>query len=188
MDGFTRPLASGGCPPLADLLLALAAEFRAVDADAVDAQLDDLALPVFGLTDDPRHAAERLAGMLDTEPGFHADRASVAGLWLDAVLESRTGHPLMLAALAAEVGRRAGLPVQVYSAPTGWYAGVADSDRLWLVDATMDGRPRTRGAYAGTARTSWRSRPCSGSPSATSALVTPGSPAARRCCAAACLR
>ena len=54
--------------------------------------------------------------MLDTEPGFHADRASVAGLWLDAVLESRTGHPLMLAALAAEVGRRAGLPVRCFGA------------------------------------------------------------------------
>jgi hypothetical protein len=31
------------------------------------------------------------------------------------------------------------LPAHVLSAPTGWYAGLADGDRLWLVDATMDG-------------------------------------------------
>ena len=29
--------------------------------------------------------------------------------------------------------------MHVLSAPTGWYAGLADGDRLWLVDATMDG-------------------------------------------------
>jgi regulator of sirC expression with transglutaminase-like and TPR domain len=139
MDGFTR-LATGGCPPLADLLLALAAEFRDVDAAAADARLDDLALPLFGLGGgDLRTAAARLATVLDTEPGFDADRVSVAGLWLDSALEARSGHPLVLAALIAEVGRRAGLPTHVLSAPTGWYAGLADGERLWLIDATMNG-------------------------------------------------
>jgi regulator of sirC expression with transglutaminase-like and TPR domain len=138
-DGFTR-LASGGCPPLADLLLALAAEFREVDTEAADARLDQLALPLFGLASgELRLAACRLAEVLDTDPGFNAERASVAGLWLDRVLETRSGHPMVLAAIAAEVGRRAGLAVHVLSAPTGWYAGLADGDRLWLVDATMDG-------------------------------------------------
>jgi hypothetical protein len=141
MDGFTH-LASGECPPIADLMLALAAEFRPVDSAAVDARLDELALPLFGLAGgDPRVAAARLADLLDTDPGFDADRSSVAGLWLDCTLEARAGHPLVLAALTAEVGRRAGLDVHVLSAPTGWYAGLGDGDRLWLVDATMDGRP-----------------------------------------------
>jgi regulator of sirC expression with transglutaminase-like and TPR domain len=140
MDGFTR-LATGGCPPIADLMLALAAEFRDVDADAADQRLDDLALPLFGLAGgNLRIAAARLANVLDTDPGFDADRTTVAGLWLDAVLEAHAGHPLVLAALTAEVGRRAGLPVHVLSAPTGWYAGLADGERLWLVDTTMDGR------------------------------------------------
>jgi regulator of sirC expression with transglutaminase-like and TPR domain len=140
MDGFTR-LATGGCPPIADLMLALAAEFRDVDAEAADRRLDDLALPLFGLAGgDLRVAAAQLANVLDTDPGFDADRSTVAGLWLDAALEARAGHPLVLAALTAEVGRRAGLQVHVLSAPTGWYAGLADGERLWLVDATMDGR------------------------------------------------
>jgi regulator of sirC expression with transglutaminase-like and TPR domain len=139
MDGFTR-LACGGCPPVADLLVALAAEFRDVDAAAVDARLDTLALPLFGLAnEDPRTGAAALAALLDTDPGFDADRSSVAGLWLDAALESGAGHPLVLAAIACEAGRRAGLQVHVLSAPTGWYAGLGDGERLWLVDATMDG-------------------------------------------------
>jgi regulator of sirC expression with transglutaminase-like and TPR domain len=139
MAGFTR-LATGGCPPIADLMLALAAEFRDVDSDAADQRLDELALPLFGLAGgDLRVAAARLANVLDTDPGFDADRTTVAGLWLDAALEARAGHPLVLAALTAEVGRRAGLQVHVLSAPTGWYAGLADGERLWLVDATMDG-------------------------------------------------
>jgi hypothetical protein len=102
MDGFTR-LATGECPPIADLMLALAAEFRDVDTDAADRRLDELALPLFGLAGgDLRVAAARLANVLDTDPGFDADRTSVAGLWLDAALEARAGHPLVLAAIACE--------------------------------------------------------------------------------------
>src|SRR3954454_15979875 len=139
MDGFTH-LATGGCPPIADLMLALAAEFRNVDADAADQRLDELALPLFGLAGgDLRLAATRLATVLDTDPGFDADRSSVAGLWFAAAPGARAGPPLVLAALMAEVGRRAGLPVHVLSAPTGWYAGLADGERLWLIDTTMDG-------------------------------------------------
>jgi regulator of sirC expression with transglutaminase-like and TPR domain len=132
--GFAR-LACGGCPPLADLLLAMAAEFRAVDFAAADAALDELALPMFGAQ--ARDAAETLAATLER---FGADRCSVAGLWLDCVLEARAGHPLMLAAIAAEAGRRAGISVHVFSSPGGWYAGLTDGERAWLVDATLAGR------------------------------------------------
>ena len=80
MDRLHSPGACGGCPPLADLLLALAAEFRDVDTAAADARLDELALPLFGLAGgDLRTAAGRLAAVLDTDPGFDADRTSVAG-------------------------------------------------------------------------------------------------------------
>ncbi len=50
MDGFTR-LACAGCPPVAEFLIALAAEFRDVDTEAADSRLDELALPLFGLAD-----------------------------------------------------------------------------------------------------------------------------------------
>src|ERR1700742_3827063 len=138
--GFTR-LACGGCPPLADLLPALAGEFREVDTELADFRLDELARPLFGMgRSSRREAADALACVLDTTPGFCADRTSISSLWLDGGLEARAGHPLILAAIAAEAGRRAGLAVHVLSAPTGWYAGLADGERLWLVDATMDGR------------------------------------------------
>jgi hypothetical protein len=118
-------LACGGCPPVADLMLALAAEFRQVDADAADERLDELARPLFEMAGSPQAAASALARVIDRDPGFDAERMSVAGLWFDVVLESGAGHPLVLAAIAAELGRRAGL---------------ADEERLWLVDTTMDGR------------------------------------------------
>jgi Transglutaminase-like superfamily len=134
MDGFSR-LACGGCPPPAELMLALAAEFRPVDEAAADERLDELARPLFGLG--PRAAASALAGVIG---GFEAERMSVGGLWLDRVLADRGGHPLVLAAIAAEAGRRSGLAITVLSSSTGWYAGLADGERMWLIDATMDGR------------------------------------------------
>jgi regulator of sirC expression with transglutaminase-like and TPR domain len=121
-------------------MLALAAEFRPVDADAADERLDELARPLFEMTGSPQAAASALARVIDRDPGFDAERMSVAGLWFDVVLESGAGHPLVLAAIAAELGRRAGLTVYVLSSSTGWYAGLADEERLWLVDTTMDGR------------------------------------------------
>jgi hypothetical protein len=76
MDGFTR-LACGGCPPVADLMLALAAEFHTVDAAAGEDRLDELSRPLFGL--EPRTAASALARVLG---GFVAERrASAACGW-----------------------------------------------------------------------------------------------------------
>src|SRR3954464_11136360 len=86
--GFTR-LACGGCPPVAELLLGLAREFRHVDAEAADARLDELALPLFGLASgNLQTAAGALAGVLDS---YDTDRGSVAGLWLDVALEAAPG-------------------------------------------------------------------------------------------------
>jgi hypothetical protein len=46
----------------------------------------------------------------------------------------------MLAAIAAEAGRRAGLAIHVLSTSTRWYAGLAGGERMWLIDTTMDSR------------------------------------------------
>ena len=65
------------------------------------------------------------------------------GLWLDEVLATRRGHAVMIAAVAAELGRRAGWEVSVCSTPTAWYAGLLDDSVLWLIDPTgaADGVP-----------------------------------------------
>ncbi len=102
MSGFSR-LACGGCPPVGELMLALAAEFHAVDEAAAEERLDELARPLFGLP--PRAAASTLSRVLG---GFDAERAGVG--------------------------------VHVLSTASGWYAGPADGERMWLVDTTMDGR------------------------------------------------
>ncbi|HEX5620050.1 MAG TPA: hypothetical protein VFX51_16645, partial [Solirubrobacteraceae bacterium] len=57
----------------------------------------------------------------------------------------RAGHPLALAVLAAEIGRRAGLAVGVCSTPTGWYAGLGGRERLWLIDPALDHGPTPSG-------------------------------------------
>lgn len=57
------------------MLLAISAEFRAVDLDAVSYELDDLARGLFGVGDEPRDASHGLATLLTDELGLlDADR------------------------------------------------------------------------------------------------------------------
>ena len=75
------------CPPPGDMLLAISAEFRAVDLDAVSYELDDLARGLFGVRDEPRDASHRLATLLTDELRLHTDESSVDGIFLDTVLD-----------------------------------------------------------------------------------------------------
>jgi hypothetical protein len=127
-DAFAA-LAGQKCPSVGDVLLVLTGAFQRVDPDAMDAQLDDLARPLFAVEAWDRPA--RLALLLDE---FAHDELSVAGLWLDEVVRTRRGHPMLIAAVGAELGRRAGLETGVFSTPTEWYAGILEEDRLWLID------------------------------------------------------
>ena len=77
--------------------------------------------------------------------GFRRDESSLEGLWLDRALERRAGHPLALAVIAAEIGRRAGLRVGICSTAWGWYAGLGEPDRLWLIDPATDPGPTPTG-------------------------------------------
>jgi transglutaminase superfamily protein len=122
------------CPSLAETLLAVVAAWRPVDHLYLDGQLDQMARALFGAEPDGRERARTLAAFLTRE--LNPDTASVEGLWLDEVLATRRGHPVMIAALAAELGRRAGWQVSVCSTPTAWYAGLLDGDVLWLVEPT----------------------------------------------------
>jgi hypothetical protein len=144
---FARLLASPSCPPPGDMLVAIAAEFRPVAAGRVSYRLDELARPMFDVAGarDPRAASHRLATLLTDELGLRTDDTSIDGLWIDTVLERRAGHPLTLAVVAAEIGRRAGIEVGICSTPTGWYAGIGERERLWLIDPLLDSGPTPAG-------------------------------------------
>jgi regulator of sirC expression with transglutaminase-like and TPR domain len=144
---FDRLVHSACCPAPAEALLAIAAEFRTFDAAHTSFRLDDLARSLFpvALDRDPGTAAHALATLLTDEVRLTHDESSLEGLWLDRTLERRAGHPLALAVVAAEIGRRAGLKVGICSTAWGWYAGIGRPERLWLIDPSTDPGPTPTG-------------------------------------------
>lgn len=109
--------ASVQCPSYADLALALAGEFRPVDHVAAEA-----ALRTLGERLEIRHDACPLSQLQQVTDAVGAALAPPARLpaddadfMLDAVLANRTGQPVMLAVVAAELGHRAGIPLGVVS-------------------------------------------------------------------------
>jgi hypothetical protein len=66
---------------------------------------------------------------------FRPDPVLVDGLWLDRVLDSGRGHPVMLAAVATEAARRAGWSA-IRSSREAWFTGLVENGVLWLVDPT----------------------------------------------------
>ena len=127
-------LSRRACPPVGEALFAVAASWRPVSWGEIDARLDHLARPLFAAATGGRERAGALAELL--AGNFRPEGKAVEGLWLDEVLASRRGHPLLLAAVATELGRRAGWQIMVCSSPVGWYAGLVDDGVLWLVDPT----------------------------------------------------
>lgn len=103
--------ASGPSRSHAHLAIALTAELDPTETGRVHAELDGLAAIVRPLWDAP--PGEQLVGCA----AAIAERFRVCGdhtlddLLLPRVLARRVGHPLLLAIVAADVGRRAGLPV-----------------------------------------------------------------------------
>lgn len=96
---------------LAELATALAAEFDPVDHVGVAQDLAALTLELHGA--DRLPATGQLEALAALMRGFHprADPLSKRSLMLDAVLRDRAGDPLVLALLATDLGRRAGLDV-----------------------------------------------------------------------------
>ena len=140
--GRFHELAAGACPAYDDLLLALCAELGPEHADAVTERLDDDSRALFGFGRlSPLARADRLAAVLDRELGFVADPAPAAdGLLFDRVVLHRSGHPAMIAAIGAELARRAGVPGAVYASPSRWFIGLGDGDELVVVDARLGER------------------------------------------------
>jgi Transglutaminase-like superfamily len=145
--GEYERLLDGRCPAPGEMLVAIGAEFRDVDLGRLSFRLDDLARTLFDVAAerDAERSSRRLAALLTDELRFRGDESSVEGLWLDTVMERRAGHPLAVAVLAGEIGRRAGIPVGICSTATGWYAGIGEPDRLWLIDPVTEPGPKPRG-------------------------------------------
>jgi hypothetical protein len=137
---FTE-LADRPCQDPADLLLALAAEFWPVDAGAALARLDDDARRLFGAARlEPADCAGELGLVLERDLTIRAEAGPDPDLLrLDRVLVTRRGHPLLVAALGAELLRRAGVPAAVCSSPTRWFVGVGGgrAGRTVLLDARL---------------------------------------------------
>jgi Transglutaminase-like superfamily len=131
-------LARSSDPPFDAMLLALAAEFHAVDRSAALNELDELARPLFGIRGrDPREAGELIAAEL--APGLAPAWQSVDDLFLDRVLRRRRGHPALLAVVYVEVARRAGVSLSVLSSEDAWFAGLVGDDAAMLVDPAAAG-------------------------------------------------
>jgi hypothetical protein len=132
-------IAAGPCAAADDLLLALAAEFWPVDADATRAQLDDDARRLFGAA--AFAAADRahlLGTLLERELRIVPDAgADPELLRLDRLTHRRRGHPLLIAALGVELLRRAGIEAAVCSSPTRWFVGIAGTATTVLLDTRL---------------------------------------------------
>jgi hypothetical protein len=133
-------LADGPCAAADELLLSLAAEFWPVDATTTRAQLDDEARRLFGAAAlAPADRAYRLATVLERELQIAPEQSpDPEVLRLDRVLPRRRAHPLVIAALGAELLRRAGVAASVCSSPTRWFVGLEGGDgRTVLLDARL---------------------------------------------------
>ena len=127
-------LSRRACPPLGEVLFAVTAAWRPANWGELDAQLDQLARPLFAAGPGGRERAGVLAELLVAT--FRHEARAVDGLWLDEVLAGRRGHPVLIAVVATELGRRAGWDITVCSSPAAWYAGLHDAGVLWLIDPT----------------------------------------------------
>lgn len=132
-------LACGSCPALDEFLVAMVAEFRSIDRDAVLLALDRLALDA-GLLDGlpPQEQLDALRTVLgDLEP-IAADHVDAVAL--DRVLAFRQGHPTAIAALWLLVGRRTGVPLGALSAKGRPLVADARPGAGLVVDPAAGGR------------------------------------------------
>jgi regulator of sirC expression with transglutaminase-like and TPR domain len=113
-------------PPLDELALALAAEFREVDAGAALARLDELGDEVGAGAVAGRDGLAALTAVLGRRHGFAGERERYddpGNSMLDVVLERRAGLPILLSVLYVEVGRRAGLMLAGVGLPGHYVVG-----------------------------------------------------------------
>jgi regulator of sirC expression with transglutaminase-like and TPR domain len=138
LPGFTE-VAALEDPGLDVLSLALAAEFRSVDAPAALAALDGLGAQVrhsVGESDPPGQVRACVA-VLAERHGFAGDRDEYDhpdNSMLDLVLTRRRGLPILLSVLYVEVARRAGVRLAGVGLPGHYVVGHFGADPPLLLD------------------------------------------------------
>ena len=114
-------------PPVEELALGLAAEFRDVDAIRVRARLDALAAEVIEELRRPDADPVSALGMvIGARHGFSGDAREyddADNSMLPAVLERRRGLPITLSVLYVGVARRAGVPLRGVGLPGHFVVG-----------------------------------------------------------------
>ncbi|MEZ5100634.1 MAG: transglutaminase-like domain-containing protein [Thermoleophilia bacterium] len=130
-------------PRLDHLALALAAEFRPVDAEAALAALDALGRTLtLERARGPVEEADACRRLLGEHEGFignEEDYDHPDNSMLDLVLARRTGLPILLSIVYAEVGRRAGYRLAGVGLPGHFVVGHFGVDPPLLLDAFRGG-------------------------------------------------
>jgi hypothetical protein len=109
--------AAQACVPHAELATSLAGAFHAVDAEAVDDRIDQLAAELIGPPpDDPLEQLQAVADVLRLPVAPRPKAGDRVGpLMIDVALDERVAHPLTRAILAVDIGRRHGFEVGLVS-------------------------------------------------------------------------
>jgi regulator of sirC expression with transglutaminase-like and TPR domain len=141
-------LAARPDPPLDELALAIAAEFRAVDRRAalwlLDALGEELAEDLGAGDRTPEAEAAACAALLGRRHGFAGDRDEYddpRNSMLDLVLARRRGLPILLSAVYIEVARRAGVPIVGVGLPGHFVVGHFGAAPPLLLDPFAGGGP-----------------------------------------------
>jgi regulator of sirC expression with transglutaminase-like and TPR domain len=141
-------LAARPDPPLDELVLAIAAEFRTVDRPAALWLLDALGAELsedLARTDrSPEIEADACADLLGRRHGFAGDREQYddpRNSMLDLVLERRRGLPILLSAVYVEVARRADVALAGVGLPGHFVVGHFGATPPLLLDPFRGGGP-----------------------------------------------
>lgn len=123
---------------------ALAATFSVTAMESPAARLDEASLPLFGAAGlDLAEQAQALADALTNQLCLCPERRDHRALLIDHALSTRSAHPVQIAVIGHELGRRAGLATFVGICGGEPWTVVRDESRLALVGpATVPGRPQ----------------------------------------------
>jgi hypothetical protein len=122
---------------------ALAAAFSVTAMDSPRARLDEASLPLFGCASRcVAGQAQALADALTNQLCLRPERRDHRALLIDHALAERSAHPLQIAVIGHELGRRAGISTFVAGYGGEFWTAVRGAEGLALVGtAAISGSP-----------------------------------------------